>query len=69
MSTPSGHNRVTPPKPLEWQRQLARVVSGLLVFETLSGLGIYLLPFSVSTQMTVLFHTAAGLVFVAPYLW
>jgi hypothetical protein len=69
MSTPPPQSRVTPAKPLEWQRQLARVVSGLLVFETLSGLVVYLLPFSVSSQMTVLFHTAAGLVFVLPYLW
>ena len=56
-------------KSQEWQRPLLRVVSGLLVFETLSGLAIYLLPFSVSTQMTVLVHTAAGIVFVLPYLW
>ena len=56
-------------KSLEWQRPLLRVVSGLLVFETLSGLAIYLLPFSVSNQMTVLLHTAAGIVFVLPYIW
>ena len=56
-------------KSHEWQRPLLRVVSGLLVFETLSGLGIYFLPFSVSNQMTVLLHTAAGIVFVLPYLW
>jgi hypothetical protein len=56
-------------KSQEWQRPLLRVVSGLLVFETLSGLAIYLLPFSVPTQMTVLVHTAAGIVFVLPYLW
>lgn len=55
-------------KSQEWQRPLLRVVSGLLVFETLSGLAIYLLPFSVSTQMTVLIHTVAGIVFVLPYL-
>ena len=56
-------------KTQEWQQPLLRVVSGLLVFETVSGLAIYLLPFSVSTQMTVLVHTAAGIVFVLPYLW
>ena len=56
-------------KSLEWQRPLLRVVSGLLVFETLSGLAIYLLPFSVSNQMTVLLHTAAGIVCVLPYIW
>jgi hypothetical protein len=45
------------------------VVAGLLAFETLSGVAIYFLPFSVPAQVTVLFHTAAGLVFVLPYLW
>jgi len=56
-------------KSQEWQRPLLRVVSGLFVFETLSGLAIYLLPFSVPNQMTVLLHTVAGIVFVLPYLW
>jgi hypothetical protein len=56
-------------KAREWQRPLLRVVSGLLVFETASGLAIYLLPFSVSNQMTVLAHTIAGIAFVLPYLW
>jgi hypothetical protein len=44
-------------------------VSGLLVFETLTGLAIYLLPFSVPNQVAVLLHTAIGLVFVVPYGW
>lgn len=44
----------------EWSRKLACGVSGLLVFETLSGLAILLLPFSVVAQVTVLVHTAAG---------
>ena len=56
-------------KSKEWQRPLLRVVSGLLVFETLSGLAIYLLPFSVPNQVTVLLHTVAGIVFVLPYVW
>jgi hypothetical protein len=44
-------------------------VSGLLAFETITGLSVYLLPFSVSNQVTVLLHTGVGLVFVIPYLW
>jgi hypothetical protein len=44
-------------------------VSGLLAFETITGLSIYLLPFSVPNQVAVLLHTALGLVFVVPYLW
>ena len=53
----------------EWKRRLLICVSGLLVFETLTGLGIYLLPFSVPTQVAVLLHTVIGLVFVVPYGW
>jgi hypothetical protein len=56
-------------KAREWQRPLLKVVSGLLVFETVSGLAIYLLPFSVPNQMAVLAHTLAGIAFVLPYLW
>ncbi len=44
-------------------------VSGLLVFETLTGLAIYLLPFSVPIQVSVLLHTGIGLLFVVPYAW
>ncbi len=57
------------PKISEWQHRLLMCVAGLLTFETLSGLAIYLLPFSVSTQVAVLFHTVIGLVFVVPYGW
>ena len=53
----------------EWHKRLLHCVVGLLAFETLSGLAIYLLPFSVSNQVMVLVHTAAGLAFVLPYAW
>ena len=53
----------------EWRSRLAILVMGLLVFETLSGLAIYLLPFSLSVQFAVLIHTGAGLLFVVPYGW
>ena len=57
------------PKIAAWQERLLVAVSGLLVFETLTGLSMYLLPFSVPNQVAVLLHTAVGLVFVAPYAW
>ena len=57
------------PKISEWQRRLLICVSGLLVFETLTGLAIYLLPFSVPIQVSVLLHTGIGLLFVVPYTW
>ncbi|HEX7025385.1 MAG TPA: hypothetical protein VF187_11260, partial [Gemmatimonadales bacterium] len=53
----------------EWRHRLLHAVSGLLVFETLTGLSILFLPFSIPNQMMVLLHTVAGLVFVAPFLW
>ncbi len=56
-------------KANEWQRKLLACVAGLLVFETATGLSIYLLPFSVPNQILVLLHTVAGLVFVVPFMW
>ena len=59
----------THPKAREWQRVLALFVVVLLIFETLTGLSIYLLPFSVANQVMVLVHTVVGLVFMLPFLW
>ncbi len=42
------------------------VVGGVLLFLTLTGLWIWLLPFSVPAQMAVLLHTAFGLLLVVP---
>ena len=53
----------------EWQRRLLYTISGLLVFETITGLSIYLLPFSVPNQAMVLVHTAIGLAFTVPFAW
>ncbi len=53
----------------EWKRKLLICVSGLLLFETLTGLSIYLLPFSLPNQVMVLVHTAIGLVFIGPFAW
>ena len=59
----------TDAKAREWRRRLLQLVSGLLIFETLSGLSIYLLPFSVTNQVMVLVHTLGGIAFLAPYAW
>jgi hypothetical protein len=56
-------------KAEEWRQLLLYCVGGLLVFETLTGLAIYLLPFSVPNQWMVVFHTLAGLAFVIPFAW
>ncbi len=56
-------------KAKEWRHKLLIAVSGLLIFETLSGLSIYLLPFSISNQVIVLVHTVIGLIFILPFIW
>jgi len=53
----------------EWRSRLSIFVGGLLLFEILTGLWIWLLPFSVSSQVSVIVHTAAGLLFLPPYLF
>ncbi|MGC8550917.1 MAG: hypothetical protein ACP5M4_14605 [Acidobacteriaceae bacterium] len=41
-------------------------MGGLLLFLLPSGLGIWLLPFSVTAQVAVLLHTAIGLLLLVP---
>ena len=53
----------------EWLHKLLLFVSAFLVFETLTGLSIYFLPFSISNQVMVLLHSAGGLIFTIPFLW
>jgi hypothetical protein len=53
----------------EWRSKLVIAVTGILLFETLTGLSIYFLPFSIPNQMMVLLHTVFGLLFVAPFVW
>lgn len=52
-----------------WQSRLAIAVAGFLLFETLSGLAIFLLPFSVSNQVNVIVHTVVGMIFLIPCGW
>jgi hypothetical protein len=55
-------------RALEWRSRLSICVGGLLCFETVSGLWVWLLPFSIPSQILVLLHTAAGLLFLVPFL-
>ncbi|MBW2386150.1 MAG: hypothetical protein JRG92_21180, partial [Deltaproteobacteria bacterium] len=55
-------------RALEWRSRLSIFIGGLLCFEAITGLWIWLLPFSVSSQISVLVHTAAGILFLFPYL-
>ncbi|MCP4759815.1 MAG: hypothetical protein GY894_07440 [Planctomycetes bacterium] len=53
----------------EWRSKLTKVASGLLLYESLTGLAILLLPFSPFNQFNVLLHTILGLAMIAPVLW
>jgi hypothetical protein len=52
----------------EWSKRMVGWVLGWLAFETLTGLSIYLLPFSVPNQWIVILHTAVGAAFLIPSL-
>lgn len=49
-----------------WRSGLARLISGLSLYLTVSGLCIFLLPFSVFNQHTVVLHTLGGVLFLLP---
>ncbi len=55
--------------PAEWRHWLTGLTMGLLLFETLTGLAIYLLPFSVFNQFGVLWHTVVGVLMLVPVGW
>lgn len=53
----------------KWTKPLLYCVSGFILFETITGLSIYLLPFSLANQVMVLLHTGVGLIFLSLYFW
>ena len=52
-----------------WRSSLAILSAGYIAATTITGLSIWLLPFSISNQIVVLVHTGVGLLFLAPCLW
>ncbi len=52
-----------------WAARLTSFVMAALVLETITGLWIWLAPFSVTAQLQVLLHTLAGLIMLVPCLW
>ncbi|MCA9289528.1 MAG: hypothetical protein KDA25_00265 [Phycisphaerales bacterium] len=54
---------------LEWRAPLVGFVCGATLFLTVSGLALFILPFSVFNQVGVLVHTAAGLIVLGPTIW
>jgi hypothetical protein len=55
-------------RELEWRRRFAALTLAWLAAETLTGLGLWLLPFSVPTQWMVVVHTVAGVLVLVPVL-
>ena len=67
---PEHITRATPAedRAAAWRSRLSIFVAGILVFETLSGFSIWLLPFGVPKPVLVLRRALGGLAFLAPYL-
>ncbi len=55
--------------PAEWRRALSGFTLGILLFETVTGLTIYLLPFSIFNQFAVIVHTVLGVLTLVPVVW
>jgi hypothetical protein len=53
----------------QWSKRLAVATSAFLVVMTVSGLSLWLLPFSIPNQILVFVHTLLGLLFFLPVSW
>jgi len=53
----------------EWRSRLTALAAAGLLFETLTGFGIYLLPFGRVVQFSVLVHTLPEVAVLAPLAW
>ncbi len=69
LDSSSGLQPAVPGREMEWGRRFLALTLAWLAFETVSGLAIYLLPFSVSNQWTVVVHAGLGLAFLVPALF
>ena len=52
-----------------WRSRLTGITGALLLFEAVTGLAFYLLPFSEFNQFGVLQHTVVGVLMVIPVVW
>lgn len=52
-----------------WASRLARLVTTILFVECITGLWIYLAPFSLAAQLQVILHAGAGLLLIVPLVW
>ncbi len=63
-----GNHHPTRGREAEWSRRFAALTLAWLAAETVTGLALWLAPFSVPMQWTVVVHAALGLVFLVPAL-
>jgi len=59
----------TPDRHRLWTLRLAIATSAFVLIMTLSGLSIWLLPFSLPNQVLVYVHTVLGVALLAPVTW
>lgn len=53
----------------EWRSWLTRLISAALLFEIVSGLAVYLLPFGILPQVSLIVHTLVGIIALIPIVW
>ena len=68
LNTPSLKSDALGESASEWLRHLTVLTTVYLVFESLTGFAVHLLPFGVTAQAALLFHVAVGLVLTPIYL-
>ena len=61
--------KTTPDRHRLWTLRLAIATSAFVLIMTLSGLSIWLLPFSLPNQVLVFVHTVLGVALLAPVTW
>ena len=50
-----------------WRAPLAGLTGGFLLFETVTGFCVWLMPFALGAQFMLLAHTVAGVAMIVPY--
>ncbi|VAW42493.1 Tetratricopeptide repeat protein [hydrothermal vent metagenome] len=53
----------------EWRSKLTGLTGALLLFEIITGLALYLLPFSRLNQFGLLLHSIVGIAMLLPVIW
>ncbi len=68
-SHPAMRDQETIDSAAEWRSRLSGIVGALLLYTSVSGILIYLLPFSIFNQLNVLVHSLVGVAMLLPAAW